>query len=220
MLSFLIRTCVSDKKDLFNFLNLQIYSGLNLCLVYAYILNNYSHISLYKSTFTWETKWAHTSWRFQTDVKTSSVHMKFHFGWISKRPDILMDICRHFISGSVYMMFYHTKWNFIFVKIADMKSIPALSFKRTCTLNATSSLHLFISFRVNYVLMKISCRFEISFWSKWLMWSPYLFEFHFTSIHVNTSKELTEQRSVIFNWYEIPYQFELISPLMWTHIKK
>ena len=30
--------------------------------------------------------------RFYTGVKTSSVHMKFHFGCIWKRPDILMDI--------------------------------------------------------------------------------------------------------------------------------
>ena len=51
----------------------------------------------------------YTGLRFQTGVKTSSVHMKFRFGCISKRPDILMDMCRHFISGSVYMIFYHLK---------------------------------------------------------------------------------------------------------------
>ena len=68
-----------------------------------------------------------TDLRFQTGVKTSSAHVKFRFGWISKRPNILMDICRHFISGSVYMIFYHPKWNFISIKMADMKSIPALS---------------------------------------------------------------------------------------------
>ena len=81
--------------------------------------------------------------------------------------------CRPFISGGAYI-FYHPKWNFISVKMTDMKSIPALSFKCTCALNATSkSLRLFISFRVNYVHMKISCRFEISFWSKWTIWNPY-----------------------------------------------
>ena len=96
--------------------------------------------------FTWEAKWTHTGLRFQIDVKTSSVHMKFHFGCISKRPDILMDMCRHFISGSVYMIFYHPKWNFISVKMTDMKSIPALSFKRTCALNVTSNESALIYF--------------------------------------------------------------------------
>ena len=158
-------------------------------------------------------------WDFKTGVKTSSVHMKFHFSCISKRPDILMDMCsRHFISGNVYTIFYHPKWNFISVKMTDMKSIPALSFKRTCALNATSNnLRLFISFRVNCFHMKISCRFEISFRSKWPIWNPYRFEFHFASIHVNTSKELTEHRSEIFNRNEISYRFEFISPLMWTY---
>ena len=125
--------------------------------------------------FTWEAKWTHTGLRFQTGVKTSSVQMKFHFSCISKRPDILMDLCRHFISGSVGI-FYHPKWNFISVKMTDMKSISALSFKRTCALNATTSLRLFISFRVNYVHMKIQCRFDISFRSNWPVWKLYLFE--------------------------------------------
>ena len=87
-----------------------------------------------------------TGLRFQTGVKTSSVQMKFHFGCISKRPDILMGMCRHFISGSVYMTLYHPKWNFISVKVTDMKSIPALSFKRTCALNATSNESALIHF--------------------------------------------------------------------------
>ena len=39
-----------------------------------------------------EAKWTHTGLRFQTGVKIGSVHMKFRFGCISKRPDILMDI--------------------------------------------------------------------------------------------------------------------------------
>ena len=121
-------------------------------------------------------------------------------------PNILMHMCRQYILGGVYMIFYHPKWNFISVKMTDMKSIPALSFKRTCALNATSTTTLrFISFRLNYVHIKISCRFEISFRSKWPIWNPYRFEFHFTSIHVNTSKELTEHHS------------DTISPLMWTY---
>ena len=65
--------------------------------------------------------------------------------------------------------------------------------------------------------MKISCRFEISFRSKWPIWNPYHFEFHFASIHVNTSKELTEHPSEIFNRNETSYRFGFISPLMWTY---
>ena len=103
-------------------------------------------MDLSKSTFTWEAKWTHTCLRFQTSVKTSSVHMKFHFGCMSKRPNILMDMCRHFISDSVYMIFHHKKWNFISVKMTDMKSITALSFKRTCALNATSNEFALIHF--------------------------------------------------------------------------
>ena len=140
--------------------------------------------------------------------------MPFHFGCISKRPNSVMDMCSHFILGSVSMIFYHPKWNFISVKMTRMKSIPALTFKRTCTLNATSNESVLIHFFwVNYVHMKISCRFEISFRSKWPIWNPYRFEFHFASIHVNTSKELTEHRSEIFNRNEISNQFESISPL-------
>ena len=150
-----------------------------------------------KSTFTWEAKWTHTGLRFQTGVKTSSVHMKFHFGCISKRPYILMDMRRHFISGSVYMIFYHPKWNFISVKMTDMKSIPAMSFKHTCALNVIfneSALIHFVSgkFCSHENLMPVN-------------------------IHVNTSKELTEYRSEIFNRNEISYRSEFISPLMWTY---
>ena len=72
---------------------------------------------------------------------------------------------------------------------------------------------LFISFQVNYVRMKISSRFEILFRSKWPIWNPY----RFASIHANTSKELTEHRSEIFNQNEISYRFEFISPFMWTY---
>ena len=62
-----------------------------------------------------------------------------------------------------------------------------------------TSLRLFVLFQVSYVHMNISCRFEISFQPKWPIQNPYHFEFHFASIHVNTSKELTENRSKIFN---------------------
>ena len=46
-----------------------------------------------------------TGLRLQTGVKTSYVNMKFRFGCISKWPDILMDMCRDFISDGVYMIF-------------------------------------------------------------------------------------------------------------------
>ena len=130
-----------------------------------------------QSTFTWEAKWTHTVLRFQTGVKTSSAHMKFHFRCISKRPDILMDMPGHFISGSVYMIFYHPKWNFISVKMTDMKSITALSFKRACALNATSNESALIHsvsgklcsheslMRVwNFILVKMIDMKSIPFW--------------------------------------------------------
>ena len=122
-------------------------------------------------------KWSHTGLRFQTGVKTSSVHMKFNFSCISKRPDILMDMCRHFISDSVYMIFYHKKWNFISVKMTDKKSIPALSCKHTCTLNATSNesaLIHFVSDKLcsnenlmpvwNFISVKMTDMKSIPFW--------------------------------------------------------
>ena len=159
-------------------------------------------------------KWTHTGLRFQTSVKASSVHMNFHFGCISKRPDILIDMCRPFISGSVYMIFHHPKWNFISVKITDMKSIPTMSFKRTCALSATSNE----SALIHFVSGKL-CSHEnlMPVWNfisvKMTNLKSIRFDFHFASIHVNVSKELTEHRSEIFNRNEISYRFEFISPL-------
>ena len=95
-----------------------------------------------ESTFTWETKWTHTGLRCKTGVKTISAHMKFHFGCLSKQPDILMDMRRWFIFGGVYQ----PKWNFISVKMTDMKSILAMSFKCTCALNAISNKFALINF--------------------------------------------------------------------------
>ena len=122
-------------------------------------------------------KWTHTGLRFQTSVKRSSVHMKFHFGCISKQPDTLKTLCRHFISGSVYMIFYHTKWNFISVKMTDMKSLAAMSFEPTCALNAISNesaLIHFISGKFclyedlmpvwNFISVKMTDMKPISFW--------------------------------------------------------
>ena len=123
-------------------------------------------------------------------------------------------------SWSVYMIFYHPKRNFISVKMTDMKSIPALTFKRTCALIATSNE----SALIHFALGKLCSHENLmpvwnSFWSKWPIWSPYRFEFHFASAHVKTSKELTEHWSENFNRNEIPYRFEFILPLMWTYSK-
>ena len=118
-----------------------------------------------------------TSVRFQTGVKTSPVHMKFHFACISKRLNILMDMCRHFILGSVYMIFHQPKWNVISVKVADIKSILALSFKRTCAVMAKSNesaLIHFVSGKLcshenlmpvwNFILVKLTNIISIPFW--------------------------------------------------------
>ena len=90
------------------------------------------------------------SYRFEIlnrrENKFCSHEVLFHFGCISKQLNVLMDMCRHFISDSLYMIFYHKKLNFISVKMTDMKSIPALSFKRTCALNATSNEFALINF--------------------------------------------------------------------------
>ena len=114
---------------------------------------------------------------FQTGVKTSSVHMPLHFGCISKRPNSVMDMCSHFILGSVSMIFYHPKWNFISVKMTHMKAIPALTFKRTCTLNATSNESALIHFFLgklcshenlmpvwNFISVKMTDMKSIPFW--------------------------------------------------------
>ena len=95
----------------------------------------------------------------------------FHFGCISKRFDILINMRRHFNSGSVYMKLYHPKYN------NEMK--PAMSFKCTFSLNPIlneSGLIHFASSR--FVHMKTTCRFEISLRSKWSIWNLYRLSFN------------------------------------------
>ena len=77
-------------------------------------------------------------------------------------------------------------------------------------------LSLFISLRVNFVHMKISCLFKISFRSKWPIWNPYRFEFH-TAFMWTQVKSWLNTKLNIFNRNEISYQFQFISPLMWTY---
>ena len=43
-------------------------------------------------------------WDFKPAWKQVQVYMTFHFDCILKRPDIFMDMSRHFISGSVYII--------------------------------------------------------------------------------------------------------------------
>ena len=119
------------------------------------------------------------SYRFEISSRRENKFCshKFHFDCISKRPDILMDMCRHFISGSVYMIFYHPEWNFISVKTTDMKSRPALSFKRTSALNITSNECVLIHFASgksfshenlmpvwNFISVKMNDMKSIPFW--------------------------------------------------------
>ena len=119
------------------------------------------------------------SYRFEISNghKNKFCSRKFHFGCISKCPDILMNMCRHFISGGVYIIFYYPKWNFISVKMTNMKSIPALNFICTCALNATSNesaLIHFVSGKLcshedlmpvwNFVSVKMTDMKSIPFW--------------------------------------------------------
>ena len=128
--------------------------------------------------------------------------MKFHFSCISKWPNILMDMSRHFISDSAYMIFYHKKWNFISVKMTDMKSIPSLSFKCTCALNATSNE----SALIHFVSGKL-CSHE----NLMPLWN-------FISVKMTGMKSIpTEYRSEIFNRNETSCQFEFILSLMWKY---
>ena len=145
-----------------------------ICLIQSLLLKSYvlkrPKIQFYHRVRSREAKWTHAGLRFQTGVKASSVHIKFHFGCISKRPDM-------FISGSVYKIFYYEKWNFISVKTTDMKSIPAVSFKRTCALNAIfneSTLIYFVSGKFcshenlmpiwNFISVKMTDMKSIPFW--------------------------------------------------------
>ena len=146
------------------------------------------------STFTWKVKWTHTGLRFQTDVKTSHVHIKFHFSCISKWPNILTDMCRHFISGSVHI-FYHPKWNFISVKMTDMKSIHALRFKCTWTLNATSKK----SALIHFVSRKL-CSHEnlMPVWNfMWTYSMTWKVKYQINSLEIPYLKYLLCQKSVI-----------------------
>ena len=101
--------------------------------------------------------------------------------------------------------------NFVWVKMTNMKFIPALSFKRTWALNATSNESTLIHFisgkscshenlmpAWNFISVKMTDMKSIPFWVS----------FRLNSCEHN--KELTEHRSEIFNRNEISYWFKLM----------
>ena len=112
-----------------------------------------------KSTFTGEAKWTQTGLRFQSAMKTSSVHVTCHFCCISKRPDILMDMCRHFISVSVYMIISSPEMKFHFCQNDRYEIHTRNEFQTHMRIKHNFLRVCVYSFRVNSVHMKISCRF-------------------------------------------------------------
>ena len=136
--------------------------------------------------------------------------MMFHFGWISKRANILMEMLRHFISGSVYMIFYHPKWKFFFCQNDCNEITPTMSFKRTRALNAISNKPPLVHYVLgNFFNMNIPCGFEILFRPKWPLWSPHRFEL--ISPLMWTSKYILQ---IIF-WHEV-----LVNPFQTFHQKE
>ena len=104
------------------------------------------------------------------------VHIRFQFGYISKQLDILMDMRRDFISGSVYMIFYQpTEMKFHFSKIDWYEIHTRSDFQMHMHIKRNIQGVRAYSLRVNFVNMEISCKYEISFRSKWPIWNPYRF---------------------------------------------
>ena len=120
-----------------------------------------------KSLFTWEWKRTHTSLRFQAGVKTSSAHVTFHFDYISKR----LGQCSHdTLSPNSFLskwLIWHPNPQRVSNAHAHWKQYPTI-------------LRLFISLWVNFVHIKISCRFKILFRSKWLIRNSYWLSFILT----------------------------------------
>ena len=118
--------------------------------------------------------WSEISNRRENKFCSREVSFRLHF-----KTTRYFDgyVIRHLISDSVYIIFYYPKWNFISVKMTDMKSIPVLRFKRTCALNATSkesALIHFVSSKLcshenlmtvlNFISVKITDMKSIPFW--------------------------------------------------------
>ena len=110
--------------------------------------------------------------------------------------------------------FYHPKWNFISVKVTDMKFISALSFKRTCALNGTSNESAVIHFVSGKLCSRENLMPVWNFISvKMTDMNLYRFEFHFASFNVNTSKELdwTPKWDFQPKWNLIPVWVHFVS---------
>ena len=127
-----------------------------------------------KNTFTREAKWTQTGLRFQSRMKTSSVHMTFHFCCIPKRPDILMDMCRHFISGSVYMIISSPEMKFYFCQ-NDRYEIHTRNelqthmrikhnFLRVCAYSVCFGSHENLMPVLNFISVKMTDMKSIPFW--------------------------------------------------------
>ena len=135
------------------------------------------------------------SYRFEISNRREKVLFAWSFISAAFQSDpIFWWTCVGISFWVVFTWYFITRNEF---KMTDMKSIPAMSFKHTCALNVIfneSALIHFVSgkFCSHENLMPVN-------------------------IHVNTSKELTEYRSEIFNRNEISYRSEFISPLMWTY---
>ena len=109
--------------------------------MFSCFFDNYLFPDEIKSKFTWEAKWTHTGLRFQTGVKTSSVHMKFLMKCLH---DILSPEKKfHFCQNDRYEI--HTRIDF------QTHMRINCNIQRVC---AYSSLCLFIPFWLNYVHMK------------------------------------------------------------------
>ena len=112
------------------------------------------------------------------------------------------------------MIFYHPKW--IFFRLNDRNEIQT-HMRIKCNMRCNESVLVsFASGNFLFTWKSHTC-LEMSFQPKLPIWNPHWFEFHFALINMNTSKELTEHQSKIFNRYEISHRFEFILPLIWTY---
>ena len=101
-----------------------------------------------KSTFRREAKWIHTSLRFQTGVKISSVHTWSFISAAFQNDPIWA--CVGISFRVLFRRYLITSWTSMItrneISFLSKWPRPALSFKRTWALNATSKESAFIHF--------------------------------------------------------------------------
>ena len=115
------------------------------------------------------------SYRFE--ISNWRDNRTFHFGCFQNDPIFWLTYVGISFRVVFTWLFYHPKWNFISVKMIDMKSIPAMSFKRTCALNTVyneSPLIQFVSGKFcahenlmlvwNFISVKMTHMKSILFW--------------------------------------------------------